>query len=170
MKKYIVILMEMAFVVVMASGAYTATTTQSVGATATILTMCANGTNGTLAFGPIDPSGSSTVSATGANLAYKCSKGTTFKVSQLSAPNGETTVTCPASGACSLVGVMKSSSAPTDTLGYTVSITSVGTPYVGTGFGAAVSVPFTGTVTVAQFQNAIPHADYTEIVTVTITY
>jgi hypothetical protein len=138
--------------------------------TATVSAVCNSGTNGTLAFATINPSGSTPASATGASLGYKCTKNTTFKVSQLSAPNGETTVTCPASGACSLVGIMKSTSTPTDTLGYTVSITSVGAPYVGTGFSAAVAIPFTGTVTVAQFQNALPHADYSEVVTVTITY
>jgi hypothetical protein len=168
MKKYMVILATMAFVIVMASWVYAANTTQTVGATATILTMCANGTNGTLAFGPIDPSGSSTVSATGANLAYKCSKGTTFSVTGISGPNGETATTCSASP-CTFVGVMKSTAVGTDTLGYTLSITTYN-GYAGTGFGAAVSIPFTGTVTQAQFQNAVPHADYAETVTITITY
>jgi spore coat protein U-like protein len=64
---------------------------------------------------------------------------------------------------------MKSTAVGTDTLGYTLSITTYN-GYAGTGFGAAVSIPFTGTVTQAQFQNAVPHADYAETVTITITY
>ena len=170
MKKNMVILAAMTFVIVMASGAYAATTTQTVAASATISAICANGTNGTLAFGVIDPSGGSTINGTGAGLAYKCSNGTTFKVTALAGANGGSTPACPASGACTMVGSMKSTSTPADLLAYTVSITSVGAPYVGTGFSAAVSIPLTGTITVAQFQNAVHHADYTEVVTVTITY
>ena len=167
MKKYMVILAAISFVV-MTGGAYAATTTQTVGASATISKICANGTNGTLAFGSIDPSGGSTVSATGASLAYKCSKGTTFSVTGISGPNGETATTCSASP-CTFVGIMKSTGTPADTLGYTLSITTY-SGYTGTGFGASVAIPFTGTITVAQFQNAAPHADYVETVTITITY
>jgi len=168
MKKYMVILAAVAIVIVMASGAYAATTTQTVGASATISKVCANGTNGTLAFGTIDPSTGSTVNATGASLAFKCSNGTTFSITGISGPNGETATTCSASP-CTFVGVMKSTGTPTDTLGYTISITTYN-GYTGTGFGASVAIPFTGTVTQAQFQNAVPHADYAETVTITVTY
>jgi len=136
--------------------------------TATVSAVCNSGTNGTLAFGTIDPSGSSTTSATGASLGYKCTKNTTFTVTGISGPNGETATTCSASP-CTFAGIMKSTGTPTDTLGYTLSITTYN-GYTGTGFGAVVPIPFTGTVTSTQYQNAVPHADYAETVTVTITY
>lgn len=169
MKRCLVVLAAMVMVIAMVSGVYAANTSQNVVVTATVSPMCLLGTDGTLAFGAIDPSGSSPVSATGASLAYKCSNTTSFKVSQISGPNGETPTTCPGSGACSFVGVMESAAKATDTLGYTVSVTSVGA-YIGTGFTASVAVPFTGAVSVAQFQNAVPHADYAETIVVTIAY
>ncbi|MGD0279258.1 MAG: hypothetical protein ABSC11_08120 [Smithella sp.] len=169
MKKSLVVLAAMVMVIAMVSGVYAANTQQNVVVTATVNPMCKLGTDGTLAFGAIDPGGLSTVNATGASLAYKCSNTTSFLVSQISGPNGETATTCPGSGACSFVGVMKSTGTPADTLGYTVNVTSVGA-YIGTGFSASVAVPFTGTVSVAQFQNAVPHADYTETIVVTIAY
>ena len=169
MKKYLVLLAAMMMVIAMVSGVYAGTKTQTVTATATVIGSCDVGTDGTLAFPTIDPGAQTTdITATGSGLAYSCSKGTSFKVSKLSGANGGST-TCSSSGACSMVGTMTSTAVGTDTLGYTVSITSVG-PNQGTGFSSTVDVPFTGKITNAQYIDAVTHNDYSEVVTVEISY
>jgi uncharacterized membrane protein len=164
MKKYLVVLAAMAFVIAMVSGAYAANnTTQTVTATATVSTICKNGTNGTLAFGTIDPGGSSAVTASSSGLTYMCSNGTTFNISAISGATDSISGTCGA-----FTGHMVSTVASTDKMSYDIACNAG--PYKGTGFAAGVDVVLNGTVTVAEYQNAVPHADYNDLMTVTIAY
>lgn len=108
-------------------------------------------TSTSLPFGVINPS--STVNAIAkANVLYKCTKGT--------ASLGVTV-----SG-----GLTRSmtSTATTDTLGYTLAYT--GDSQTGTGFGSGqdLTMAVTGTITPAQFQN-VTGAAYSENVTLNIT-
>jgi len=164
MKKYLVVLAAMMMVIAMVSGAYALeTTTQTVTASATVSKVCSNGTNGTLAFGTIDPGGSSPVTASSSGLTYKCSTGTSFSVTGINGATGSTSGNCTA-----FTGHMKSGAVPENEMNYDI-LCSAG-PYVGKGFSEGVSVTLNGTVTVAEYQNAVPHDDYNDLMTVTISY
>lgn len=163
MKRFMVVLAAMALVLSMVSGLYAASTFQNVNATATVTGICKNGTDGTLAFGTIDPSSTSDVNVTSSGLTYKCSNGTTFNISELASTGAGTTGTC-----AGYTGTMKSTGTPADELDYTATCTAG--PYTGTGFSVAVSVPISGTVTSTQYQDAKPHDDYTDTLKVTISY
>jgi len=162
MKKYILAVAIVMLIVGMAGSTWAATTSQTVNTTATVQTMCNNGTNGTLGFGSIDPSGGSNVNAVSTGLTYKCSTGTSFSVTAITGGNGASPGTC-----AGFNGIMKD--AGTDLLNY--SITCSAGPYSGLGFSpaSAVGINLNGQVTPAQFQNAVPGV-YTDLVTVTITY
>jgi spore coat protein U-like protein len=79
MKKYLVILAAMMMVVFMVSGAYAANATVSVGASATVTSIC-NVHDGTLPFGTIDADGTDkTVDAAG-GISIQCTTGTSVAV------------------------------------------------------------------------------------------
>lgn len=128
-----------------------ATDTQNLTVNATVQSICKFfGTGKTAAFGSIDPSGTSNVTAN-ANVQYKCTNGTT-----------------PGSLAPTSGGLSRTmSDGGTNTLAYSLSIASV---TAGTGFGSGQekSVSVTATITPTQFQNAVA-ATYEEIVELTIT-
>jgi spore coat protein U-like protein len=163
MKKLMVVLAAMAFVMVMVGGAWAANTAQTVAVSAAVQSMCKNGTNGTMDFGSIDPGDTATVSKTSSGLTYKCSKGTTFNVSQLASTGAGTTGSCTG-----YTGTMKSTTTASDTLAYSVTCTAG--PYTGKGFSAATPVDISGTISQSQYQDAVPHGDYTDTLTVTIEY
>jgi spore coat protein U-like protein len=165
MKKYLVVLASMVMVLTMVGGVWAATTSQDVSVSAAVQTMCKNGTDGTMSFGTIDPSSTSAVTATSSGLTYKCSNGTTFNVTELESTKGGQTGTC-----ASFTGTMESDSTSGDTLNYNATCTAG--PYTGQGFGTGkgVSVNINGEVTVSQFENAVPHSDYTDTLVVTISY
>jgi spore coat protein U-like protein len=163
MKKSLVILAAMAFVIAMVSGAFAAVTSQDVAVSAAVSKMCKLGSDGLLGFGTIDPSDTATVSASSTGLTYKCSSGTTFTITQLASAKGSTTGTC-----AGFTGTMKSTATPADALAYTVTCTAGG--YAGAGFSTAIPVTIDGTITQAQYQDVVPHTDYTDTLTVTITY
>ncbi len=176
MKKYMVVLAAMVIVVAVAGSTWAATATQTVTTTATVQKVCKNGTNGTLAFGSIDPSGLVDVTASSAGLTYSCSNGTSFNITAIDGGTGG--VGGASTGTCAgFTGTMRDNAgAGPHTLDYTLACAAPGAgPYAGQGFGAgsAVSVVLDGTITPAQFQNAyVGAADnaYTDVVTVTVTY
>jgi spore coat protein U-like protein len=117
---------------------------------------------GALNFGNIDPSGLSPVTAT-ITFAMKCTKGT------------QSTAAADDGGLHNLAGTkrMQHSATATAFLPYSVSY-SGSAGFTGQGFGPATAtqvVTVTGTVTPAQFQNAlvtISGQKYTDTVTITV--
>jgi len=127
--------------------------------TATILATCKVITApAALAFGSIDPSGVANVTAT-TTFTTKCSNGTTEAAST---DNG---------GANVLAGQKRmQTTAPTGNfLAYGVAYAG-DTTFTGTGFaaGAGNTVTVTGTITPAQFQNAVANTTYTDTVVITV--
>lgn len=116
---------------------------------------------GLLNFGSIDPSGTANVTAT-ASFSMKCTKGT---ASTAASDNGGLNF--------SGTKRMKHSVTATAFLSYTVAY-SGDTGFTGQGFGvaaAAQTVTVTGTVTPAQFQNALVTTAgqvYSDTVTITV--
>jgi spore coat protein U-like protein len=159
MKKYILVVAVVMLVVAVAGSTWAAVTTQTVNTTAQVLGLCKNGTNGTLTFAPIDPSGVANVTASSLGLTYSCSNGTTFNITGIT--GGSST-----SGTCaSFNGIM------TDGGGHTLNyaLTCAGGPYAGLGFTNPIAIVLNGTITPVQFQNAFA-ATYTDTVTVEVTY
>jgi len=123
-------------------------------ASATVIGTCKITSVPTMAFGSIDPSSTSNATATSTVL-YKCTKNT--------AP---TSVTVGASGS-PYAGTLASTATPADTMSFSVTWTNP--TAAGNGFGAAdQSFDLTGTITVANFQNAPAHTDYAASATVSI--
>jgi spore coat protein U-like protein len=116
---------------------------------------------GTLNFGAIDPSGAANVSAT-TTFSMKCTKGT---ISTAASDNGGSNF--------SGTKRMKHSATPTAFLPYAVAYGG-DTGFTGQGFGvaaAAQTVTVTGTITPAQFQNALvtkAGQQYSDTVTITV--
>lgn len=132
--------------------------TQSLSVTASVTSVCKfnSGQSPVLAFGSIDASGTTGVTATPANVLYRCTNGTSAAV--------DTAVT----GARSMAG--QTPLAATDTLGYTLSFSS-GATGTGSGFGAsgtAITLVVAGTMTAAQY-NGAKAGSYAETVTLTVT-
>ena len=131
--------------------------TQSLSVTASVTGVCKfnTGQSPVLAFGAIDPSGTAGVTATPANVLYRCTNGTGATV--------DTAVT----GVRSMVG--QAPLLATDTLGYTLAFTS-GATGTGSGFGAAgsaITLVVAGTMTAAQY-NGAKAGSYAETVTLTV--
>lgn len=132
--------------------------TQSLSVTASVTGVCKfnSGQTPVLAFGTIDPSGTTSVTATPANVLYRCTNGTSATV--------DTSVT----GTRSMVG--QTPLAATDLLGYSLSFTS-GATGTGSGFGAAgsnITLVVAGSMTAAQY-NGAKAGSYAETVTLTVT-
>ena len=124
--------------------------TQNLTVSATILEKCKfAGTAQTAAFGDVDPSGTSNVTAN-ATVQYKCTNGTT-----------------PGSLAPTSGGLSRTMSSGANSLAYTLSLASLS---AGSGFGSGQekSVAVTATITPTQFQNAVA-GNYEEVVELTIT-
>lgn len=131
---------------------------QALRVTASVSGICKfnSGQSPVLAFGTIDPSGTTSITATPANVLYRCTNGTSATV--------DTSVT----GARSMVG--ETPLAATDLLGYSLSFTS-GATGVGSGFGAAgsdITLVVAGSMTAAQYNDA-KAGSYAETVTLTVT-
>jgi hypothetical protein len=111
-----------------------------------------------LSFGAIDPSGVANVTTT-ATFTTKCSNGTVETASTDNSGNNA-------------VGAQKrmQTTAPAGNfLAYGVAY--AGDTTTGQGFGAAIvanTVTITGTITPAQFQNAVANATYTDTVVITV--
>ena len=133
------------------AGLATAGDTQNLTVSATVQQQCKFfGLGQTAAFGNIDPSGTSDVTAN-ATVKYKCTNGTT-----------------PGSLAPTSGGLSRTmSDGGSNTLAYTLSLASLS---AGSGFGSGQekSIAVTATITPAQFQNAVA-ATYQEVVELTIT-
>jgi len=112
---------------------------------------------GVLNFGAIDPSGLANVTAT-TTFTTKCSNGT---VETASTDNG---------GNNALAGQKRMQTVPAGNfLAYGVAY--AGDTTTGQGFGAGITastVTITGTITPAQFQNAVASATYTDVVQITV--
>jgi spore coat protein U-like protein len=156
-----------------AGSAMGATATGNFNVTATVLSSCSvTATN--LAFGSYTPSATDfDVSATN-NLSVSCTNGTAFNV-------GLNAGTAP--GATVANRRMRSTATPANELGYQLFTTAgrttnwgdtVGTDTVlssGTGVGTPVLMSVHGRIPgSAANQNAAPATDYTDTITVTITY
>lgn len=136
------------------AGMASAAGSQTLAVSATIAAICKFSAASTpLAFGSIDPS-LSTDKVVTANVLYKCSNGT--------ASAGVT-----ATGG--LTRTMTDTVTPANTLGYTLSFS--GGTQTGTGFGSGkdLTLVVTGTITAAQYQNAVASTTYAENVTLNIT-
>jgi hypothetical protein len=130
--------------------------------TGTVIPSCRAGSAGTLNFPPIDPSETADVPATSSGLAYRCSNGMSFSITGLSSAGGGT-------GTCTgFTGTLKSAGTPADTLSYTA--TCFTGAYAGTGYSSGVSIPISGNIASSQYQNANAHADYSDTLTVTVSY
>lgn len=129
--------------------------TQSVTVQANVQGLCKfnTGQSPVMDFGTIDPSGSTSATAS-VNVLYRCTKGTAV------------TAVTP-TGARTLAGT---GTAAGDTMSYTLAVTSGGTGTTGTGFGTGndLTLALGGTITAANYQNKTVGA-YSETVTVTIT-
>lgn len=157
MKKYLVVLAAMAFLIVMVGGAYAASpTTLDVTASATVKTNCVVSSGATLAFGDIDADGAD-VNATASGISIKCTKGTVVTV----ADNDGLDANKMQSGANRLPY----------TTAYTASLTGGGTGGGGTELGdsAAGHLNFRGTVPVATAAG-VPAGVYGDTITLTLTY
>ena len=130
--------------------------------TATVIPSCTAGSSGTLNFPPIDPSSTADVAVSYSGLTNICTNGMSFSITGLSSSGGGT-------GTCtSFTGTMKSTSTPADTLNYTAAC-STGS-YTGTGGISGVSIPISGKIVSTQYQNAKGHNDYSDTLTVTVSY
>jgi hypothetical protein len=130
--------------------------------TGTVIASCRADSAGTLNFPSIDPSETANVTATSSGLAYRCSNGMSFSITGLSSAGGGT-------GTCTgFTGTLKSTGTPADTLSYTA--TCFTGAYSGTGYSAGVSIPISGNIASAQYQDANAHADYSDTLTVTVSY
>lgn len=129
--------------------------TQSMSVNASVSAICKfnSGQTPVLAFGAIDPSGTTNAIAS-TTVLYRCTKGTVASVS--SAVTGTRTLT-------------GSGTAAGDSMSYTLSFTS-GNAGTGTGFGSGqdLALVLAGTITPANYQNKTvgPYADN---VTLTVT-
>jgi hypothetical protein len=130
--------------------------------TGTVIPSCRGDSAGTLNFPSIDPSATAPATASSSGLTYKCSNGTSFSITGLSSAGGGT-------GTCTgFTGTLKSTGTPADTLSYTAAC-STGA-YAGTGYSAGVNMPISGTIASSQYQDAKAHTDYSDTLTVTISY
>jgi hypothetical protein len=154
MKKYLVVLAAMVFVIVMVSGAYAAAQESNVvTVNATILEKCSFSTGtSTITFAEIDPSDTGEKTATTSGLTYKCTNGST--PASLTNLSGDHT--------------LASAGTPADTMVYTLTNSTL---LVGAGFAAAgTPITITAHIQDTVYQVAKAHADYTGTVTLTFAY
>jgi hypothetical protein len=150
MKNHLILKAIPALLLVCASGFASAADSSTLAVTATVNATCKFSAASTpLVFGAIDPSLSADKVVT-ANVKYKCTKST--------ASLGITGI----SGAHTMTD-------GTNSLSYTLGIS--GDASTGTGFGAGqdLTAVVTGTITAAQYQNAVASTGYAENVTLSIT-
>lgn len=143
-----------ALVVALAAGAALADT-QSLSVTASVTGVCKfnSGQTPVLAFGAIDPSGTTNATAS-ASVLYRCTTGTAA------------TVSSAVTGARTLTGT---GTAAGDTMNYSLAFTS-GASGTGAGFGAGKDLTLVvgGTITPANYQNKTV-GSYSDSVTLTVT-
>lgn len=161
MKKLMAVLAAMAFVVVMAGGAW-ADVTGSVDINASVTGKCNAITANDLTL-TIDPATTSAVSSTGSATTVQCSKSKAFTVTAASAGAGGA-----ADSDGSLDGVLTGTGAD---IPYTLAYTS---SFNGAGFGSASPTTLltanAATVAVADANAAEEGSDYTDTVTITVVY
>lgn len=136
----------------LAAGMASAAGSQTLAVTATVDAICKFSAASTpLTFGVIDPSLSADKVVT-ANVLYKCSNGTA------------------SAGVTATGGLARTmTDTASNTLGYSLSF--AGATQTGAGFGAGkdLTLVVTGTITAAQYQNAVASTSYAENVTLNIT-
>lgn len=140
---------------VWSTAAMAASSTNTLTVNATVNGTCKfQSTTSTLAFGAIDPSATSAVTAS-TTTAYRCTTGTTASVSKDNGQNPS-------------AGVPRLSDGSSHFMPYTLTLT--GGTQVGTGHGAGQDKTLTidGSIAATDFQNA-PAGAYTDTVTLTIT-
>jgi len=161
MKKLMAVLAAMAFVVVMAGGAW-AGVTGDVDINATVSGKCNAITANALTL-TIDPATASDVSSTGSATTVQCSKSKAFTVTAQSANNPGV----DSDG--SLAGLLKMASKAD--IPYTLTYTS---SFNGAGFGSATPTTLltanAASVAVADANAAEEGNDYTDTVTITVAY
>lgn len=162
-----------ALVVAAAGGARAADVTPApaVNATAAVVGVCEWYQDGEMAFA-VDPSAGGPISATVIRQPkVKCTNQTAFTVAAVSANKGGVLASCAAPGG--ITGSLRSQSNPAHAFDYTFTCgTGAG---VGAGFGAGREQDagvggVGGTVTPAQYAEAVAHADYQDTVTLVVTY
>lgn len=116
--------------------------------TANIVASCAV-SDGTLAFGALDPLTAPVVNVTTNDVRVTCTNGTGYTLS-----------TTANKGSAGNPGTLTSG---TNTINYTIAFTSTGT-----GTGSAVAVPITGTIA-ANTYNAAPPGTYTDTIQLNVT-
>lgn len=134
-----------------ASGLAAASGSTTLAVTASVTKTCQFSAASTpLSFAAIDPSGSADAVTT-ANVLYKCTNGTS------------------SAGVTATGGLTRTMSDGTNSLGYTLSFS--GDTQKGKGFGSGndLTMVVTGTITAAQYQNAVGSTGYADNVTLNIT-
>ena len=158
MKKLMAVLAAMAFVVVMAGGAW-ADVTGDVEINATVSGKCNAITANDLTL-TIDPATTSDVVSTGADTTVKCTNKKTFNVAAVSGTNV---------GASGTLSSTLKSAGKTD-IPYTLTYTS---SFTGAGFGGAAAqelVADNAAVVTAANANAAEEGSYSDTVTITVEY
>ena len=160
MKKFLVALAAMAFVIVMVSGAW-ANTSKNVTVSASVTAKCNEITANDLTL-TIDPATATDVTSSGSATTVQCTYNKPFNVTAFSAGAGGTADTDG-----SLAGVLKDGS---KTIPYTLTYTN---SFTGGGFGTATATTLVTGVAAKVVQteaNKAEEGTYSDTVTITILY
>lgn len=175
--KKVLFIIAIGMVVVMAGVAYAAApldfSSTSIVVSAQVGPACQEGQHGSFP-SPLTidtQSASDQTFAASVDETVKCTSGTVFAVKVTSGNGTALNQTCTTSGVSSMA--LKSSGTPADTIAYTFACSGdtdgLGN-FTGAGFTTAKALGMSIKVLAADAQAAIAHADYTDTVTLTISY
>jgi spore coat protein U-like protein len=142
--KKIISLLTAAAIITAAGAAMAASKDATVAVTADVLAACSV-TNGTLAFGSLDPTTAPLVNANSTGLSVTCTNGSTYTIGYVSANGGKLV-----NGA--------------NNFAYTAT-----GPAGGTGSGVAQSITLAGSIAAGVY-STMPAGSYTDTITATFTY
>ena len=175
--KKVLFIIATGFILVMAGVAYASTpsgfSSASIVVSAVVGPACQEGQHGSFP-NPIaidTQSVSDQTFAASVDETVKCTSGTVFTVKVTSGNGTAVNQTCTTTGVSSMA--LKSAGTPADTVAYTFACSGdtdgLGN-FTGAGFNAAKALGMSIKVLAANAQAAVAHADYTDTVTLTISY